>query len=206
MAGMQGVILAGGISSRMGFPKALMPVGNSFFLLAVYRQLADAGIKPVHMVINTGLKTSLDAQIGKFPEGRFVLNQAPNKGQIHSFQLGLQAAGAEGASHAVVTLVDLPFVDVETIARLMAASDASPDKIIIPQFEGKHGHPVIIPAARFDAFIQASESQTARDIMHAHPDWLKYVDVTDGEVLADIDSPEDLMSHNKQEKVEDDLD
>ncbi len=40
---LHGIILAGGISSRMGFPKALAPYSDTFFLHAVYRGLADAG-------------------------------------------------------------------------------------------------------------------------------------------------------------------
>ena len=110
MSGLHGVVLAGGISSRMGFPKALMPLGNSFFLLTIYAKLTASGAKPVHMVINTGLASSLEAQKARFPDGTFVLNPEPGLGQIQSLRLGLRAAADGGAEAALVALVDLPLV------------------------------------------------------------------------------------------------
>ena len=192
MSELHGVVLAAGVSSRMGFPKALIPIGSSFFLLTVYEKLVSAGVSPVHVVINKGLRGSLDAQIARFPEADFVLNHEPALGQIHSLDLGLKAAGAGGAKAAMVTLVDMAFVQVETIQLLVDAMDVSPEKIIVPRVGDKHGHPVIVPAARFAEFSGLPSGKSAREVLHEHPDWIEYVDVADQSILLDIDTPEDL--------------
>jgi molybdenum cofactor cytidylyltransferase len=192
MANLEGVILAGGISSRMGFPKALMPIGDSFFLLKVYQTLVDAGVTPVHVVVNSGLRSSLDAQMAKFPEAEFVPNNEPAKGQIYSLQLGLRSAQSEDADAAVVALVDQPYIRPETVVRLVQAAAAAPDKIIVPSHDGQHGHPFVIPAALFEAFINATGA-TARDIIHQHQSSVQELAVDDPGTLADVDSPEDLL-------------
>lgn len=189
---MHGIILAGGISSRMGFPKALTPIGDSFFLHQVYTRLTSAGVTPVHIVINTGLRAALSAQMGKFTDGRLVPNPEPGKGQIYSLQLGLASAREAGAPGALVALVDLPLVEGATIARLAEAAAAAPDKIVLPQHGGRRGHPYVIPAAHFDAFLGAAEGQTARDIMEALAAQVTTLDVDDPHILTDIDSPDDL--------------
>lgn len=203
MADTHGVILAGGISSRMGFPKALMPIsGTSFFLLQIYQRMIEADATPVHIVINSGLRTSLDAQMHKFPDARLVLNQEAAKGQIHSLQLALQAASADGAGAVLVTLVDLPLVKAATSGTVIEQGQLNLGKIIVPRHDGQHGHPFLIPREKFTAFTDAAEGKTARDIMHDHPDWMHYVDVADRGVLADIDTLEDLAKYSTAEADE----
>lgn len=203
MPDVQGIILAAGISSRMGFPKALMPIGDSFFLLNVYRRMVEAGVRPVHVVINIGLRSSLEAQVSKFPESRFVLNDKPAKGQFHSFQLGLGAAAENGASAALIGLVDQPLIKPETISKILERGAASPEKVIIPQVAGKHGHPILIPRALFDGFLAAAENKTAQQVLHEHPEWIEYIELSDPSAVADIDSPEDLA---KLQDADEDMD
>ncbi|PKO20052.1 hypothetical protein CVU37_00875 [candidate division BRC1 bacterium HGW-BRC1-1] len=194
MTGVQGVILAGGISSRMGFPKALMPIGDSFFLRSIYDKLIGAGASPVHIVINTGLQTSLSAQMNKFAEGRFVLNREPGRGQLHSLQLGLTAAQEAEASAVVMALVDQPLVDQGTVKVLVERYAQEPGKLVLPVYEGKRGHPFIIPAAHFDAFIKADAAggATARDVLDSLAASSVSVEVDDAGVCQDVDTPEDM--------------
>ena len=71
------------------------------------------------------------------------------------------------------------------------------------RFEGQPGHPVLIPAALFDAFLSAAEGKTARDVMAEHAAAVRYVDTADPQVTADVDSPEDLA---RLRQSEDDVD
>ena len=194
MSGVHGVILAGGISSRMGFPKALMPIGDSFFLRSIYDKLVGAGVSPVHIVINTGLQSSLSAQMNKFTEGRFVLNREPGLGQLRSLQLGLVAAQEAGADAVMMALVDQPLVDQGTVKVLVEKYGQEHGKLVLPLFEGKRGHPFIIPAAHFDAFIKADAAggSTARDVLDSLADSSVCVEVQDAGVCQDVDTPEDM--------------
>ncbi|MBX7246077.1 MAG: nucleotidyltransferase family protein [Candidatus Sumerlaeaceae bacterium] len=202
MSDIHAVILASGISSRMGFPKALMPVGNKFFLLKIFDTLTDAKISPAHIVINMGLKSSLAAQMEKFPGAEFVLNDQPAKGQIHSLQLGLEQAEKSGAKAAVVALVDQPFVKIDTILMLLDAAESLPQKILVPRRDGAHGHPILIPAVRFGDFINAPDGKTARDVLEEHQADVAYVDVDDAGAVTDVDTPEDIAKFLKAEEEE----
>lgn len=192
MAGVHSLVLAGGISNRMGFPKALMPFGQSYFLHRIYETLVAAETDPVYIVINTGLYACLKSPHKEFPRGRFVQNPDPARGQIHSLKLGLGAARQDGAHAVVVALVDQPAIQVGTILELVAAYRRDPNHLLIATYGGKTGHPILIPSGLFDAFLDAPEGQTARDIIARHADCVELVETRDPQVVADIDSPEDL--------------
>ena len=202
MSGLHGEILAGGISSRMGFPKALMPIGDSFFLLSIYTKLVEAGAAPVHIVINTGLQSSLNAQMSRFPEARFVLNREPAHGQIHSLRLGLAQARDAGAAGAMVALVDQPLVAPSTVRALAEAAGREPDKLVVPRCGGKRGHPYVVPAALFGAFTDAAAGATARDVLDAHAADAVYVEVNDEGIHQDVDTPEDMARLSLSEDMD----
>jgi len=192
VAAFHSIILAGGISNRMGFPKALVVFGNSYFLHRIYETLVAGEAVPVHIVINTGLYGSLKSRLKEFPQGKFIQNSEPGRGQIYSLQLGLHSAQDAGADAAIVALVDQPAISVSTVAALCQKHEKSPGKIYIASFEGKPGHPILIPKNLFAPFLNAGEHQTARDVIANHSSLVEYVETNDPQVIADIDSPADL--------------
>ncbi len=189
---LHGVILAGGISSRMGFPKALMPLGTSFFLKEVYDRLVEAGVATVHIVVNPGLQTSLKPQLDRFSQAQFHANSDQARGQLYSLQLGLAAALATGARSALVALVDQPHVQLQTIQSLLSHASQQPTRVVVPRYEGHRGHPFLIPAELFAEFTQAAEDSTTRDILDRIAAQVASIEVTDPAVIHDIDSLADL--------------
>lgn len=131
-----GLVLAGGEGRRYGGPKAWarLPDGRSF-LDACVNALLDAGARPVAATVPPGY------------EGRGVdgldLVVLPRRGldMFASLRIGLTAlARIGGWTRAVLLPVDHPLVKAETIRVLAAASG----RAVIPRFQGKHGHPVVI--------------------------------------------------------------
>jgi len=65
---------------------------------------------------------------------------------------------------------------------------------IVPECDGKHGHPIVISREMIEAFLRADESSTARDVEHANQEHIEYVAVQDRNVIANINTPEDYQA------------
>jgi len=65
---------------------------------------------------------------------------------------------------------------------------------IVPEFQGKHGHPILIGREMIEAFLKAPTTTTARDIEHANQQRILYVPVNDPCITANIDTPEQYSS------------
>ena len=120
------VVLAGGRSSRMGRPKALLPAGRETFVGRIARTLRDGGAGPVVVVAPAGdLAARIAAALGPHrPPPRVVANPDPDRGQLSSLLVGLAAIDRlgedpRGAEAALVTLVDVPLVTAATVRALL---------------------------------------------------------------------------------------
>jgi molybdenum cofactor cytidylyltransferase len=98
-----------------------------------------------------------------------------------------------GRDAALITLVDRPPVAITTLELLEAAFDreVSDEKwAAVPEYQGQHGHPFLAGREMIEAFLKASPTSTAREILHAHQDKIAYVAVEDPLVIVNVDTPE----------------
>ncbi len=188
------IILAAGESSRMGRPKALLPdPGGRPFVVRLAGSFAAAGVP--HIIVVAGshsaaISGALDA--APLPVRPFVVTNAhPARGQLSSLWVGLDEAERAGAEAVLVTLVDIPMVEVATIDRILDAWQEHRAPIVRPAFRGRHGHPVLFDRSVFAALRRAPLDEGARAVVHAHADDIRNVDVDDEGCVTDIDTPED---------------
>lgn len=189
------VILAGGASVRMGTPKALLqaPGGRETFL---DRLIGVLGTRCAPVIVVLGheadrIRSGLERQ----SEAVFVMNKDYSLGQLSSLQIGLRAVPPDAAG-VLFTPLDLPMVQPETIARLAEEFErrAGRPLLVIPRFQGKHGHPVCCARELIPEFLDLSARAQARDVIHRHTSQTCYVDVIDSGILRDIDDPETYRS------------
>jgi CTP:molybdopterin cytidylyltransferase MocA len=91
------------------------------------------------------------------------------------------------------TLVDRPPVRAATIETLQAAFERTIAKrkwAVIPEHGGKHGNPILIGNAMLEAFLEAPETSTARDVESAHQSQIEYVAVDDPLVAVNVNTLE----------------
>ena len=132
--------------------------------------------------------------------GFLARNPRPDLGQFSSLQTGLQEVLARGHDNAMVTLVDRPPPQSTTLQTLVAAFTSRDHGMwsVVPEFRGKHGHPILIGREMIEAFLRAPASSIARYIEHANQQRILYFPVEDPFVTANIDTPEQYASLQSQ--------
>ncbi len=136
------LILSGGNSSRMGYPKAFLRLDGQTLsekLLSVYQ--AAGIVKPV-LVLNACLYTdewqpTLDNLSEK---ALLVKNDFPNRDRTYSIQIGLENLQAK--TGCFIQNIDNPAIDVTLVGNMVQA--LKPDGYVVPAYHGQNGHPVLV--------------------------------------------------------------
>jgi CTP:molybdopterin cytidylyltransferase MocA len=183
------VILAAGESRRMGSPKPFLAAGGKTFLEHIAANLEAAGL-PRPIVVGNPAHADLYANSG-WAGAALVMNPHPENGMLSSLRLGL-ARLPEGATHALVCLVDMPFVSAATHAAVARMAEANPERIIVARTNGADGHPVAWPHGCVAELNAWDGADGARGFLKANEERVLRCDVEDANVLVEFDTPEML--------------
>lgn len=183
------VVPAAGSAARFGGMKLLALVDGEPLLDRTIAALLEGGVDRIIVVTAPGA-TELERDVNAFSDPRVwpVENPDPSRGMFSSLQAGM--AEAEGDA-LVVLPADMPFVRGATV-RLLLETFARTPAIVSPRFNGKRGHPVILPPALRDEIRAAEPTLTLHDILKRHLDLRADVDVADRGVVRDVDVVGDL--------------
>jgi molybdenum cofactor cytidylyltransferase len=199
-----GLILAAGYSTRMGRDKALLPWHHGTFLSAAIESLAPF---TDFVVVVAGENADNLKRIVYAHGASLIVNPEPQRGQFSSLRIGLSEVLNHGRDAAIITLVDRPAAERPTVAQLRETfvhELNSPERThannlwaLVPEFEGKHGHPYIAGREMIEAFLRAPITSNAREVEHAHQAHITYLPVKDPLVIANVDTPEqyDALIH-----------
>ena len=187
------IVLAAGESTRMGTPKALLPDGaGRVFITRLLHTFSAAGFARIAVVTGTLHERIVAAVASDAPPRMsiaFARNPHPERGQLSSLLVGLDAVARPCVRAALVTLVDVPFVEVTTIQAVVEAYEQSRARIVRPARGECHGHPVLFDASLFAELRRADHSCGAKSVVHAHAAEVVNVETTDGGAFLDIDTP-----------------
>ena len=166
----------------MGTPKALLPLGKTNFLNHLIGLYREAGIGEIWAVGGAAYEEIKASN----PPCHLVFAKDWARGMRASLRAGILAMG-EGP--ILLTHVDRPVIAVQTIQKLIdPAIDPSGQKVKIPCYQGKTGHPVCLPAAIRARLIQ-EEDQPLCEILEGYPKI--QVETDDPDILQNINRPED---------------
>ena len=185
------VILAAGESRRMGTQKLLLPFGDATVIESVVLTALASRVDRVLAVLGA----DRDAVRQKLePLGiDFVINENFVKGMLSSVQAGFAALPPD-AEAAVVMLGDQPFLPARVVDAVVEAFRRSGKGLVVPAFQGRRGHPVLIGLKYRDEVLALDPADGLRRLMQAHPEDIFKAEVEDANILRDMDVPEDYTN------------
>jgi molybdenum cofactor cytidylyltransferase len=183
-----GVVPAAGSAERFGGKKLLTPIDGEPLLDRTISALLNGGVDQIIVVVAPDAELKRDVNAFSDPRVWPVVNPDPSRGMFSSLQAGM----AEAQGDALVVLpADMPFVQSGTVAILLDVFASLP-AIVSPRYNGKRGHPVVLPPGLRDEIRAAEPTITLHDILKRHPDQRVDVDVQDRGVVRDVDRVADL--------------
>lgn len=196
-SGIWTLILAAGKSERMGKQKMLMPYQGSTIIETVVNKAVKSGSDHVIVVLGSH-REEIREKILQLPVD-IVVNESYNDGMLSSIHHGLEAVSRR-ASAFIIMLGDQPMIPEGIIDRLIEAYKRSAKKIIIPVFQGKKGHPVLIDLDFREEINHLNPDTGLRELMRSHAEDIYELKVDTPDILSDIDTIEDYYIETSKRK------
>lgn len=181
------VVLAAGLSRRMGQAKLLMKVGGRAIIRYVVESVLAGGVDSVWVVTGPDVEPIEAALAGI--EVEYAVNLAPEEGQAGSVRTGI-AALPPSADAVLIALGDQPLLAPSIIPALLAARRTSPKLIVAPRYRDGQGNPVVFKREIFPELLRLTGDQGARPIIQKEPIRVEWVEL-DLPMPPDVDTPDD---------------
>jgi molybdenum cofactor cytidylyltransferase len=188
-----GILLAAGESKRMqGAFKPLLKWGKRTVIGECVHQMRNSRLAEIFVVLG---HRELEVRQSLAGSGvQYAINKNYQKGMLTSVKTGLSML-SPNEDAVLIALVDQPMIKSALINKLILAFEEGEKGIVLPTFQGRHGHPIIISTGYVDEIMQLADNTEGglRDLINAQRgDWLE-VPVDTPDVIEDIDSPEDYQ-------------
>src|SRR5262249_35458281 len=185
------VVLAAGMSRRMGTPKQLLRIEGKTVLERTAAIVRASNAKEIGLVLGFAADT-VEKEI---PTGNIKVVRNPDyeQGMGTSLRAGLAAVNP-AATAAIIVLADQPFVQPATLNQLIECHRTRRPQIVIPMFRGFRGNPVLLDRSAFAEVRELSGDVGCRAIFGKHTENIYKLPMDDPGILLDIDSREDFAA------------
>ncbi len=189
------ILLGAGESKRMGFDKLSLPWGKKTVFEQCFKTLLRSRVREVVIVRSLRNKGVRNSFYGK--KIKIVTNPHPVGGMSTSIRKGLQAI-CPGSDGILIALGDQPFLKTRTIDALIRVFDREKERIIVPSFQGRTGHPVIFHKAYKKELMNLKGDAGGRSIIERHREDVRVVRVKSIGVVKDVDTWQDYEDGRKK--------
>ncbi len=185
------ILLAAGRSRRMGAFKPLLPFGGRSVAEACVENLLAAGAGEVIVVV--GYRgDEVRRRLSHLPV-RFAVNAETESEMGASIARGVEQLSPE-AEAVLIALVDQPAVPPETIILLNAAAEQTGARLLVPEYEGRGGHPVRVDLDFREELLNLDARGGLRALFEAHRGEVLRVPVNSPYVARDMDRWDDYVA------------
>lgn len=189
----QGIILAAGLSTRMGQPKLLIEIGGVPLIRRSVQAALDSALDRVILVLGP-TDTAAREVLGPLQAHsrlRLTVNRYPAEGMSSSLRVGMGALSAQSTG-VMIILADQPWLTSTVIDRLVEAFTKNTGKIVAPALLGRRTTPVVFPSSLFDDLMLQTGDVGGRYVLTQNLDKVVELDMGSYYDDTDIDTPEDL--------------
>ncbi len=183
------VILAAGLSRRLGQPKLLLPFGEGSIIRCTTEQVIAAGAWEEVIVVLGHEAAAVRQALGGLPV-RTIFNPQFSIGMSASLIAGLKAAPPQ-AEGAMIFLGDQPSVSTEVIRSMRSLSKKSNRPIVVPVYDGVRGNPVFFSRTLFSELMAVEGDKGGRDVILRDPERVETVAFPADLAPRDVDTWED---------------
>lgn len=204
------VLLAGGKSERMGVAKGLLKYKQTFWILEQLSRISTTKIKTVYIGLGFNYQHYFDA-IPWFSQAqnnfvafqdlkvKVIVNETPKLGSFSTLQTVFKKLDSSG--DVLLNPIDVPLLNSEELNKIISAKN----NIVIPNFEGKNGHPIKMNVNFWQKMVPLKvsyeNSRLDLQIKKSNPDEISIVKVKDASVLKNFNTKTAWLSYlNKEEK------
>ena len=188
------VILAAGISKRMGFHKAFLKWNeNQLFIEKIIETYQDSGINEIVVVINQMFLDYYTHNNFTFLQNcSTITNNDLEKGRFYSFLLGCKSV--RFSNYTFIQNIDNPFINKELLNLMHKEIEAN--AIVVPQYKNQSGHPLLLGE---NVLIKAKQAhyKSYENNMRIFLQQFKKttVNTNNQRILTNINTKEDYKSH-----------
>ena len=193
-----GLLIAAGLSSRMGKPKALLLKDDLPFAIVILNKMLLVCDRVVVVLGHNAdnIKKELQVFINKSDElklrVKFVTNENFEKGMLSSLKYGLNAE--LNSKWLLYHFVDQPGLPEEFYQEFTTQIENNYDWIQ-PSYNSKKGHPLLLQSSIFNSILELPDNSSLKEISMNNKTKKKFWDCKYKEILQDIDYPSDLKEN-----------
>jgi molybdenum cofactor cytidylyltransferase len=185
------ILLAAGKSQRMGAFKPLLPFGKRSVVEACIENLLKGGVAEVVVIIGHHAD-KMRERLAHLPV-RLAVNADPESEMGASIAQGVEQISPR-AEAAFIALVDQPAIPPEVIRILIAERTRTGAPFVMPEYEGRGGHPVLIDLGFREELSNLDPRKGLRALFDAHREEVLRVPVTSPYVARDMDQWDDYRA------------
>lgn len=185
------LVLAAGSSRRLGHPKQLLPYrGTTLLGWAVAQAEASLALDDVLVVLGHASDDILPTL--ERTRARVVVATEFSEGCAASYRTGLAAADPR-SDGVMILLGDQPGVDAEAMERVAAEWRAGSADIVVADYQGTLGHPLIFGSRLFPELAALHGDKAAWKLLDRHPAWVRATALS-RTLPADVDTAGDYAA------------
>ena len=192
-----GLILAAGLSRRMGDFKPLMPFRGKTLIENTIDSVLSSGARQV--VVVTGHRAEeLEPILAKKYGSRVILTRNPDfatTDMLHSIRIGCRAMPECGAFFLLPG--DMPVVQENTFRKILSQR-GSEISVIFPTLDGYRKHPPLVDSRLIPEILAFNRDGGLRQFWKEREAIVRTVSVDDAGVWVDLDTQEDYKKCKEQ--------